>query len=141
MQKPVNQVFLDKIHSNESLRIFNDQCNEELSRLKKIQVGNTNVTLDVILKSFNTASAKYSRNSEILEWFQNFELAQYKIFGALLNRHFKEVEEYGYTWIYSTRIQNPSIEFIFSLKSAPGLSSLEALNPRSLFNRRKFLIA
>ncbi|KAK9883421.1 hypothetical protein WA026_001595 [Henosepilachna vigintioctopunctata] len=99
---PVNQEFLDEIQSNESLRIFNDECNEEVSRLEKIRVGNTNLTLDVILKSSTHAIAKYFRNSEILEWFRIFEFVPYKIFGNRLNQHFKEglarkeAEENGY---------------------------------------------
>ncbi|KAK9883417.1 hypothetical protein WA026_001591 [Henosepilachna vigintioctopunctata] len=99
---PVDQMFLDEIQSNESLRIFNDECKEERSRIKKITVGNTDVTLHVILKSSTHAFAKYLQNSEILEWFRNFESEEYIVFGNRINRHFKEglarkeAEEYGY---------------------------------------------
>ncbi|KAK9883422.1 hypothetical protein WA026_001596 [Henosepilachna vigintioctopunctata] len=98
----IPQDILDKIDKNESLQTFKEQCNKELSKLKNFKVGNSAVTLYVILKSSTYTFARYLRNSEILECFRNFESEKYEIFGNHLIRHFKEglvrkeAEEYAY---------------------------------------------
>ncbi|KAK9883435.1 hypothetical protein WA026_001609 [Henosepilachna vigintioctopunctata] len=86
----IKKDILDKILCFESLKTFDEECKNEISNMKDIEVGETNLTLCTILKSSTRTFAKYLRNPDVMYSFQN-NICQYSIiFENRLNKHFEE---------------------------------------------------